>query len=231
MLKGMEEDLARFYVGSVVLALDYLHTNNIVYRDLKPENVFIDKQGYAKLGDFGFAKARQASPHPSGCHVSDSRCVWKARHFAMVLRQLAGVPRECSNQPLHEAQWKPLSEPAEPALKRDHGILADCEAGWAQVLESAARTYTFCGTPGYVAPENVLARGYNFSVDWWGLGVLMYVLLTGRQPFSSPRTDDPMVVMRRIVDEKWNIKYPPYLSVAAKVGQARPVAGVGSSAI
>lgn len=51
----------------------------------------------------------------------------------------------------------------------------------------------------------------------WGLGVLMYVLLTGRQPFSSPKTDDPMVVMRRIVDENWHIKYPPYLSPAAKV--------------
>ena len=70
---------------------------------------------------------------------------------------------------------------------------------------------------GYVAPENVLAHGYNYSVDWWGLGVLMYVLLTGRQPFSSPKTDDPMVVMRRIVDENWHIKYPPYLSPAAKV--------------
>lgn len=44
-----------------------------------------------------------------------------------------------------------------------------------------------------MAPENVLAHGYNYSVDWWGLGVLMYVLLTGRQPFSTPKTDDPMV--------------------------------------
>ena len=51
----------------------------------------------------------------------------------------------------------------------------------------------------------------------WGLGVLAYVLLTGRQPFSSPKTDDPMVVMRRIVDDNWHIKYPPYLSSAAKV--------------
>jgi hypothetical protein len=54
----------------------------------------------------------------------------------------------------------------------------------------------------------------------WGLGVLMYVLLTGRQPFSTPKTDDPMVVMRRIVDENYQIKYPPYLSPQAKVGSA-----------
>jgi cGMP-dependent protein kinase 2 len=47
--------------------------------------------------------------------------------------------------------------------------------------------------------------------------VVMYVLLTGRQPFSTPKTDDPMVVMRRIVDENYVVKYPPYVSSAAKV--------------
>lgn len=65
-------------------------------------------------------------------------------------------------------------------------------------------------------PRTVLGRGYNHSVDWWTLGVLMYVLLTARQPFSSPKTHDPMEVMRRIVDDRWPVKYPPYMSPTAK---------------
>lgn len=97
-----------------------------------------------------------------------------------------------------------------------NGYIKLGDFGFAKVLNDSSRTFTFCGTPGYVAPENVLAHGYNYSVDWWGLGVTMYVLLTGRQPFSSPKTEDPMQVMRRIVDDTWAVKYPAYLSPTAK---------------
>ncbi|VDN97008.1 unnamed protein product [Rodentolepis nana] len=51
-----KEDTARFYGAQVVLALEYLHSMDIAYRDLKPENLLIDKYGYLKLTDFGFAK-------------------------------------------------------------------------------------------------------------------------------------------------------------------------------
>lgn len=46
----------QFYLGSVVVAFEYLHDKCIAYRDLKPENVLLDGDGYVKLIDFGAAK-------------------------------------------------------------------------------------------------------------------------------------------------------------------------------
>lgn len=50
------EERARLYAGMLVLALDYLHQQFIVYRDLKPENILIDMNGFLRLADFGLCK-------------------------------------------------------------------------------------------------------------------------------------------------------------------------------
>jgi len=52
----LTRDQAQFYLASMILAIEYLHERNIAYRDLKPENVLLDNQGYIKLIDFGCAK-------------------------------------------------------------------------------------------------------------------------------------------------------------------------------
>ncbi|CAF1214599.1 unnamed protein product, partial [Didymodactylos carnosus] len=51
-----DEKKAKFYSAQITLALEYLHYLGIVYRDLKPENLLIDRHGYLKMCDFGFAK-------------------------------------------------------------------------------------------------------------------------------------------------------------------------------
>ena len=92
---------------------EYLHGKNIVYRDLKPENLLIAADGYLKLTDFGFAK----------------------------------------------------------------------------YLEG--RTYTLCGTPEYLAPEILLNKGHGKPVDWWTMGILVYEMLAGIDPFND---EDPMAI-------------------------------------
>ena len=53
---GLARDWALFYAAEILVGLKTVHEANIIFRDLKPENVMIDAQGHAKLIDFGFAK-------------------------------------------------------------------------------------------------------------------------------------------------------------------------------
>ncbi|EIE24738.1 putative cGMP-dependent protein kinase [Coccomyxa subellipsoidea C-169] len=52
----LKEDHARFYAASVVCGLEYMQEHNLMWRDLKPENLLIETTGYVKMADFGFAK-------------------------------------------------------------------------------------------------------------------------------------------------------------------------------
>eukprot|EP00118_Oscarella_pearsei_P013533 m.109085 g.109085 ORF g.109085 m.109085 type:complete len:687 (+) comp37339_c0_seq4:105-2165(+) len=124
-----DDQTSRFYVACVVQAFEYLHSKGIIYRDLKPENLLLDSDGYVKLVDFGFAKK----------------------------------------------------------------------------IGFGRKTWTFCGTPEYVAPEIILNKGHDFSADYWSLGILMYELLTGSPPFSG---SDPMKTYNIILKGMDMIEFP-----------------------
>ncbi|CAH8495336.1 unnamed protein product [Schistosoma turkestanicum] len=130
------EERAKFYGAEITLALGYLHHQNVVYRDLKLENLLLDKDGHIKIADFGLCK---------------------------------------------------------------------------EDMYYGASTKTFCGTPEYLAPEVLLDNDYGRSVDWWGLGVVMYEMMCGRLPFYS---SDHEVLFELILQE--NVSFPTRLSQPAQ---------------
>ncbi|XP_063409429.1 protein kinase C iota type-like isoform X1 [Mytilus trossulus] len=94
----------------------------------------------------------------------------------------------------------------------DYGM---CKEG----LRPGDTTCTFCGTPNYIAPEILRGEEYDFSVDWWALGVLMFEMLAGRSPFDvvggaenpDQNTEDYLF---QVILEK-TIRIPRSLSVKA----------------
>ena len=67
----ISESEARFYAGCVILAFEYLQDRHLLYRDLKPENLLIDRDGYIKVADFGFAKELAGGKTYTMCGTPD----------------------------------------------------------------------------------------------------------------------------------------------------------------
>jgi len=52
----LTEDESRFYIAETILAIESVHNMNYIHRDLKPDNILLDKDGHVKLTDFGLCK-------------------------------------------------------------------------------------------------------------------------------------------------------------------------------
>lgn len=117
----LTEEHSLFFSASLVLAIEYLHSRRVIYRDLKPENVMLTATGFVKLVDMG--------------------CCTKK-----------------------------------------------------------VRSYTFIGTPEYLAPEVVLGVGYGKNVDWWSVGVIMYEMTCGPLPFGDG-CSDLLEIMKEVLEK------------------------------
>ncbi|KAF8397907.1 hypothetical protein HHK36_016832 [Tetracentron sinense] len=126
----LREDLAGIYTAEIVSAASHLYANEIMHRDLKPDNIILDVDGHAMFADFGFAK------------------------------QFAGD----------------------------------------------TRSKTMCGRIEYMSPQVFLGKGYVKATDWWGVGSMLFEMLTGHLPIICSNRQK---IQQKIIIEK--AKLPAFL--------------------
>lgn len=80
----------------------------------------------------------------------------------------------------------------ENILLDEHGHIALTDFGLSKQPLDGSKTYSFCGTVEYMAPEIVNRKGHDFAADWWSFGVLMYEMLTGNLPFHGATRQETM---------------------------------------
>lgn len=206
----VSEEQAVLYGAELVLALEHLHDHGIVWRDCKPENVLLAADGHLRLTDFGLARYTPPQPPPAAAAASAAGSVAPAGREGGRQRgggsgagagptspaAAAADPAAGGGDDSAGPSWRsPQQQQQHPGSRASEQASAprveDDEAGLELPpgLQPAYATVTrsFCGTEQYMAPEQLLQTGHNGAADWWGLGILLSELMTGRHPFRIPQ--------------------------------------------
>jgi len=117
----------------------------------------------------------------------------------------------CALQYLHARSIMHRDLKLENLLLDASGVVKVIDFGFAVVLPPAQKLKIFCGTPSYIAPEIISGQPYSLPADIWAIGVLLYVMLSGRFPFKASSQRE---LYRRIV--RSSLQVPPELSPQAQ---------------
>lgn len=180
------EDITRFYMAECVLALEAIHKLGFIHRDIKPDNILIDRRGHIKLSDFGLS---------TGFHKTHDSNYYKK------------LLEENPSQPPLPANQLTSNNNGRNSMMVDAIHLTMSNRQQMQTWRKSRRlmAYSTVGTPDYIAPEIFVHQGYGQECDWWSLGAIMFECLVGWPPFCA---ETPHETYRKIINWQETLQIP-----------------------